>query len=139
MERFPADFMFQLTKKEYAGLRCQIGISNEGRGGRRYPPYAFSEQGVAMLSGVLRSKRAIAVNVEIMRAFAEMRRAAFHYKELERRIDDLEKKTAGKHGEYDEHLAAIFRALKQLMASPPPRKSKHPIGFSPPETDEDPL
>jgi hypothetical protein len=75
-KRFPADFMFQLTKPEAEALRSQIVISNIGRGGRRYEPYVFTEQGVAMLSGVLRSDRAIAVNIEIMRAFVELRRVA---------------------------------------------------------------
>ncbi|HXQ88757.1 MAG TPA: ORF6N domain-containing protein, partial [Solirubrobacterales bacterium] len=73
-ERFPPDFMFQLTKGEAEALRSQIATSNVGRGGRRYQPYVFTEQGVAMLSGVLRSDRAIAVNIEIMRAFVELRR-----------------------------------------------------------------
>jgi hypothetical protein len=80
LERFPEDFMFQLTKSEAAALRLQIATSNEGRGGRRYAPYVFTEQGVAMLSGVLRSDRAIAVNIAIMRAFVELRRLAGSYK-----------------------------------------------------------
>ena len=130
-DRFPADFMFRLTADEFADLRCQIGTSNAGQGGRRYSPYVFTEQGVAMLSSVLRSKRAVAVNIEIMPAFVEIRQAATSYKELERRLSDLEKTTAGKFGEHDKHLAALFKALKQL-ATPPPPKQKHPIGFRPP-------
>jgi ORF6N domain len=104
-ERFPSDFMFQLTKDEYADLRSQIGISS-GHGGRRYPPY--------------------------VRAFVEMRRVATNYKALEARIDDLEARTAGKLGEHERHLVAIFKVLRQL-ATPMPPKRKHPLGFSPPE------
>jgi hypothetical protein len=130
-ERFPPDFTFQLTKAEFADLRSQAGISSE-HGGRRYLPYVFTEQGVAMLSSVLRSGRAVAANIAIMRAFVEMRRAATNYKALEKRIDDLEAKTVGKLGEHERHLAAIFKALRQL-ATPVPPKPKHPLGFSPPE------
>lgn len=83
-----------------------------------------------MLSSVLRSKRAVTVNIEIMRAFIEIRHAAAGYKELEKRIGDLEKATASKLGEHEKHLVALFRALKELSA--PPVKPKHPIGFSPP-------
>ena len=79
LERFPEDFMFQLDRSEAAALRSQIATSNGGRGGRRYAPYVFTEQGVAMLSGVLRSKRAISVNIEIMRTFVELRRIATSY------------------------------------------------------------
>lgn len=134
-DRFPSDFMFRLTANEFADLRRQFGTSNAGQGGRRYSPYVFTEQGVAMLSSVLRSKRAVAVNIEIMRAFVEIRRAAASYKELEKRISDLEKTTVGKLGEHDKHLAALFKALKQL-ATPPPPKPKHPIGFSSPSEKE---
>lgn len=88
-----------------------------------------------MLSSVLRSERAVAVNIEIMRAFVEMRRVASDYKELAKRIGELEKNTAGKLSEHEKHLAAIFKALKQLMAPPPP-KPKHPIGFSPPKANK---
>jgi hypothetical protein len=129
-DRFPADFMFRLAADEFAALRSQLGTSTDRHGGRRYAPYVFTEQGVAMLSSVLRSKRAVAVNIEIMRAFVEIRRAAANYKELEKRISDLEKTTAGKFGEHEKHLTALFKALKQLTAPPP--KQKHPIGFSPP-------
>lgn len=90
-ERFPRDFMFQLSSDETAALRSQIAISNVGRGGRRYAPYVFTEQGVAMLSGVLRSDRAIAVNIAIMRAFVELRRVVGSYKALQERLDDLER------------------------------------------------
>ncbi|HEX5989563.1 MAG TPA: ORF6N domain-containing protein [Solirubrobacterales bacterium] len=87
LKRFPEDFMFQLSKTETEALRSQFATSNEGRGGRRYAPYVFTEQGVAMLSGVLHSDRAIAVNVEIMRAFVELRRVATSYTALQERLD----------------------------------------------------
>ena len=131
-DRFPPDFMFRLTAEEFADLRRQFGTSSQGPGGRRYSPFVFTEQGVAMLSSVLRSKRAVAVNIEIMRAFVEIRQAAASYEELENRISDLEKTAVGKFGEHEKHLATLFKALKQL-AAPPPSKPKQPIGFSPPE------
>jgi hypothetical protein len=126
-KRFPADFMFQLTKAEAEALRSQIVISNEGRGGRRYAPYVFTEQGVAMLSGVLRSDRAIAVNIEIMRAFVELRRVANSYAALQERLDDVEAEMSGRLDEHDEQLGQIFKVLHQLM-TPPPRE-KRPVGF----------
>jgi hypothetical protein len=131
-ERFPSDFMFQLTREEAAALRSQSAISNSGRGGRRYAPYVFSEQGVAMLSGVLRSKTAVAVNIAIMRAFVELRRAASSYAAIEKRLD-LERETQTKLGRHDQQLEAIFAALRQLI-NPPPRRRRS-IGFSPPDDD----
>jgi hypothetical protein len=133
IERFPDDFMFQLDKSEAAALRSQLATSNEGRGGRRYAPYVFTEQGVAMLSSVLRSKRAVAVNIEIMRTFVEIRRAAANFKKLEKRIEELEKKADGKLAEHEKHLVVIFKVLKELAAPPPPKK-KHPIGFASDQT-----
>jgi ORF6N domain len=127
LKRFPEDFMFQLDRAEAEALRSQIATSNDGRGGRRYAPYVFTEQGVAMLSGVLRSERAIAVNVEIMRAFVELRRAAAGYAALEKRLDELE----GGFGRHDEQLQQIFKTLRQLIS--PPIQRKRPVGFSPPE------
>jgi hypothetical protein len=132
-ERFPPDFMFQLTKDEAAALRSQSATSNQGRGGRRYAPYVFTEQGVAMLSSVLRSKRAVAVNIAIMRAFVELRRAAASYAAIERRLEDLERETQAKLGRHDQQLHTIFQALRQLI-SPPPRP-RHRIGFAPPEDE----
>lgn len=134
IERFPDDFMFQLSKEEAAALRSQTATSETGRGGRRYAPYVFTEQGVAMLSGVLRSKRAVAVNIEIMRAFVELRRAAASYVAIERRLKDLERETSAKLGQHDKQLAQIFQALRQLI-SPPPRP-KRQIGFRAPEDEE---
>ncbi len=132
-KRFPEDFMFQLAGAEAGALRSQIVISNEGRGGRRYAPYVFTEQGVAMLSGVLRSDRAIAVNIAIMRAFVELRRAAAGYAELEKRLDQLERDTSSKLGQHDERLDEVFRVLRQLIA--PPVRPKRAIGFRAPDDE----
>lgn len=130
LERFPEDFMFQLNKEEAAALRSQIATSNSGRGGRRYAPYVFTEQGVAMLSSVLRSKRAIAVNIEIMRAFVELRRVASSYEAIEKRLEQIERGM----GEHDEQLMQIFNALRHLIA--PPAQRRRPIGFRIREDDE---
>ncbi|MDQ2630223.1 MAG: ORF6N domain-containing protein [Actinomycetota bacterium] len=127
LERFPEDFMFQLDKDEAAALRSQIATSNTGRGGRRYAPFVFTEQGVAMLSSVLRSKRAIAVNVAIMRAFVELRRVASSYAALQERLEHLEQEVTGRLDQHDEQLEQIFKALRQLI-EPPPRP-KRPVGF----------
>ena len=118
--RFPDDFMFQLSDEEWELLRCQIGISNKGRGGRRYSPYVFTEQGVAMLSSVLNSKKAIQVNIQIMRAFVQFRDMLSSNRELHKRLDELE-------GRYDKQFAAVFDAIRQLMA--PPGGSGKAIGF----------
>jgi hypothetical protein len=123
IERFPSDFMLQLTKEEFDSLRSQIVIS-KGKGGRRYLPYVFSEQGVAMLSSVLKSKRAIEVNVAIMRAFVKLRETLATHKELSRKLSDLERKM----GNHDEQIQAIFEAIRQLMAPPDTRTKK--IGFT---------
>lgn len=127
LKRFPEDFMFQLSKAEMEALRSQIATSNEGRGGRRYAPYVFTEQGVAMLSGVLHSDRAIAVNIEIMRAFVELRRVATSYAALQERLDDLERDMTTRLDQHDEQIEQIFKALHQLIS--PPQRSKHPVGF----------
>ncbi len=124
LERFPPDFMFQLTKQEFNDLRSQIVTSRWG--GRRYPPYAFSEHGVAMLSSVLRSPQAIAVNIEIVRAFVRMRKLSFASEELARNIDELDRRVS----KHDKAIAEIIEAIRQLMAPPPPGSSR-PIGFAP--------
>ena len=98
-----------------------------GRGGRRYAPYVFTEQGVAMLSGVLRSKRAIAVNIEIMRAFVELRRAAGSYPHSKIGSEELERETTERFGGHDEQLDQIFKTLRQLIA--PPLDRSAPVGF----------
>ena len=118
-ERFPKDFMFQLSAREFAVLKSQIVISTWG-GARRAAPYAFTEQGVAMLSSVLRSKRAVLVNIQIMRTFVRLRRLLASHAELERRLDDLEKK-------YDKTFKVVFDAIRELME--PPEKPKKRIGF----------
>lgn len=142
-KRFPADFMFQLSSEEYEGIRSQlvttsgkrlnssqsvmrsqIVISKSGRGGRRYRPYAFTEQGVAMLSSVLRSARAVEVNIAIMRTFVQLRRLMDSNRELARKIESLEEK-------YDEQFAVVFEAIKQLIAEDADRKVRpaRRIGF----------
>lgn len=129
-KRFPEDFMFQLTSVEAESLRSQIVISNEGRGGRRYAPYVFTEQGIAMPSGVLRSDRAIAVNIEIMRTFVELRRVASSYTAIEKRLEEIERELSG----HDEQLTEIFAALRQLIS--PPARPKRPVGFRVRQGDE---
>jgi hypothetical protein len=119
LERFPPDFMFQLTREEFNLLRSQT-VTSRGWGGRRYPPYAFTEQGVAMLSSVLRSPQAIGVNIEIMRAFVRLRRLLATHARLEKKILEIEEK-------YDGQFAVVFEALKQLMEPPKPKRRK--IGF----------
>jgi phage regulator Rha-like protein len=117
--RFPEDFMFQLTAKEYANLRSQT-VTSRSWGGRRTPPYAFTEQGVAMLSSVLRSERAIAVNVEIIRAFVRLRELLATHADLARKLVALEKK-------YDAQFRVVFDAIRELMTPPP--KPRRQIGF----------
>lgn len=122
IDRFPSDFMIELTKDEYESLRFQIGTSkNAGRGGRRYMPYAFTEQGVAMLSTVLNSDRAVKVNIEIMRAFVNLRRILATNADLSKKLDELEKK-------YDKQFAVVFEAIRELMTPPNNTKQKK-IGF----------
>jgi len=118
-KRFPEDFMFQLTEEEANFLRSQNATSN--RGGRRYLPYVFTQEGVAMLSSVLNSERAIMVNIQIMRAFAQLRRMLLTNRDLKRKIEEMEKK-------YDKQFAIVFQAIRQLL-EPPPLKKKGPIGF----------
>jgi len=126
-KRFPADFMFQLSAREFADLKSQFVISSGGHGGRRKRPLVFTEQGVAMLSGVLRSDRAIAVNIEIMRAFVELRRMASSYASLQERLEVFERETRGRLEQHDEQLSQIFKALHQLIS--PPSQPKRPVGF----------
>ena len=118
--RFPPDFMFQIDAREAAALRSQIVTAKPGRGGRRSLPYAFTEQGVAMLSSVLRSPRAIRVNIEIMRAFVQIRRVLGAHQELSRRLVALERK-------YDGRFRVVFEAIRQLMK--PKSRSLRLIGF----------
>ncbi len=131
--RFPEDFMFQLTVEESDALRCQTGIlelhdylrsqimtSKTGRGGRRYQPYVFTEQGVAMLSSVLNSDRAVQVNITIMRAFVNLREMIASHKELTKRLDEMEKS-------YDSQFKMVFDAIRALVSQPEPKEKK--IGF----------
>jgi hypothetical protein len=126
--RFPEDFMFQLIAAEWAALRSQIVTSTPGRGGRRYTPYVFTEQGVAMLSSVLNSERAIAVNIEIMRAFVKLRELLSSNRELARRFSQLETRLDKKLTEHDQAIAAILAAIRELMNPPAPKR--HGIGFT---------
>jgi len=135
LERFPADFMFQLTEQELRSLRSQIVTLNDAESGARgrgrhakYLAYVFTEQGVAMLSSVLRSKRAVQVNVEIMRAFVRLRGLVARDHELSRKLDDLESK-------YDRQFKIVFDAIRELMAPTRPAPKRR-IGFV--STDEDP-
>ena len=122
LNRFPSDFLFLLTRQEVKNLIFQNGISSWG--GRRKLPYVFTEQGVAMLSSVINSKRAIQVNIVIMRAFVKLRELLLTHKELAVKIDELEKKYEG----HEEAIQQIFEAIRQLLA-PPAVPEKPPIGF----------
>jgi hypothetical protein len=132
-ERFPEDFMFRLTPEEVEMLRSQIAtgsiilksqsVTSSWGGRRRAFPAAFTEQGVAMLSSVLKSKRAVQVNISIMRAFVVLRRAAASHVALSRRLDELERK----HGVHDEKFKVVFTAIRELMD--PPKKARPKIGF----------
>jgi len=119
-DRFPEDFCFQLSEEEYRILIFQSGISSGGHGGRRFSPFAFTEQGVAMLSSVLQSKRAVQVNIAIMRAFVKLRQLLGTHKELARKLEELEKK-------YDTQFKGVFDAIRQLMVPLEPPKRR--IGF----------
>ena len=121
-ERFPTDFMFQLTAAEADFLIFQFGRS-KGRGGRRHLPYAFTEEGVAMLSSVLRSERAVRVNIAIMRAFVKLREILETNRDLAQKFAELERRV----GKHDKEISAIIDAIRQLMA--PPEKPKREIGF----------
>lgn len=138
LSRFPEDFMFQLSKDEFEDLMSQFAISNvdqyslisqiviskadEGRGGRRKLPYAFTEQGVAMLSSVLRSDRAVKVNIAIMRTFVKLRRMLASHAELSKKLEELENK-------YDKKFAIVFDAIRQMMVEDD--QNENPIGFRP--------
>ena len=131
LARFPIDFMFQLTAEEETALRSHFATSKKptaNRGGRRYLPYAFTEQGVAMLSSVLSTERAVAVNIEIMRAFVRMRSVLAANKELARRFAELENRLDKKTATQDKAIAAIMSAIRQLM-NPPIRRTRG-IGFT---------
>lgn len=124
-ERFPEDFMFQLTAEEYANLKSQIATSNNpaGRGGRRSLPYAFTEHGAIMAASVLNSPRAVEASVQVVRAFVQLRQMLASNAELSRKLVALEKK-------YDIKFRAVFEAIRELMTPSDPKK-KRPIGFAP--------
>jgi hypothetical protein len=119
IERFPPDFIFQLSKVEFQNLKSQIVTSNWG-GLRRAAPYAFTEQGVAMLSSVLNGRRAVQVNIEIMRAFVRLRELIITHKDLVRRLNEMEKK-------YDSQFRVVFDAIRELIVPSTPKKRR--IGF----------
>lgn len=121
IDRFPAEFMFQLNYQEVAALRFQIGTSNEGRGGRRTLPYAFTEHGTIMLATILNSPVAVQASIQIVKAFVRLRQILSTHKDLARKLTDLEKK-------YDLQFRAVFDAIRKLMA-PPEEKKKKNIGF----------
>jgi len=121
-DRFPEDFVFQLTQEEFENLRCQVGTSSQW-GGRRYRPYAFTEQGIAMLSSVLRSKKAAHANVVIMRTFVAFRQMLATNEELARKVHQLDRK-----------VTMLYNDFQMFIAPPNPPK-KHPIGFVPPKDD----
>jgi hypothetical protein len=121
IRRFPPDFMFQLSFEEFTALRSQI-VTSKGRGGRRTAPYAFTEHGVAMLSSVLRSERAVEINIEIIRAFVKLRQLVASNAELTGRLNRLEQK-------YDSQFKVVFDAIRQLMSEATPVPPKRRIGF----------
>ena len=122
--RFPDDFMFQLTGEEFAALRSQI-VTSKGRGGRRYPPYAFTEHGALMVASVLNSDRAVEVSVFVIRAFVRMRRMLADQRQFAIKLAELERKLSA----HDKNFQVVFTAIKQLMQPPTPKKK--PIGFGP--------
>jgi hypothetical protein len=123
INRFPEDFMFELTQKEYESLRSQIATSKTGRGGARYLPMAFTEQGVAMLSSVLNSETAIRVNIQIIRVFTKMRELLLTHKDILLQLEKMEKKLTG----HDEDIALIFEYLKKLLN--PAQTPRNKVGF----------
>jgi len=122
ISRFPGDFMFELTKNEYDSLRYQFGTLKRGEHSK-YSPFAFTEQGVAMLSSVLNSERAIEMNIAIMRAFVHLRKMIASHDELAQKLAELEQHLEG----HDEQIQAIFEAIQQLIT--PPEKTRKKIGF----------
>ena len=124
IDRFPEDFMFQLTKTEFENWLSQIAITNSVKMGLRHRPYAFTEQGVAMLSSVLNSKRAVQMNIAIMRVFVKLKEMTSTHKELVYKLEELERKIE----KHDEEICSLFEAIRRLM-EPPPSKPKRTIGF----------
>ncbi|MBI3193604.1 MAG: ORF6N domain-containing protein, partial [Ignavibacteriae bacterium] len=123
LDRFPEDFMYRLTPDEFESLRFHFGTSKKGRGGRRYLPYVFTELGVAMLSSILKSRRAVQINILIMRAFVRLRVFLATHKDLAIKLDEIEKKLQT----HDVQIRGIIEAIRQMML--PPEKPKRPMGF----------
>jgi len=121
--RFPSDFMFQLTKAEFEVLKSQFATSKNGRGGRRKPPYAFTEHGAIMLASVLNSQQAVEASIFVVRAFVRLREALLTHKDLARKLAELERKVVS----HDADISGILKAIRQLIA--PPKKSTRRIGF----------
>ncbi len=119
-DRFPGDFMFQLTEEEWGVLRSQIATSKKGRGGRRSLPHVFTEHGAVMLASVLNSPVAVHASIQVVRAFIRLRELLSTHKQLARKLNELE-------GKYDKQFAAVFDAIRQLMT--PPKTKQRPIGF----------
>lgn len=124
LKRFPEDFMFQLTKKEFANWRSQTVMSKSDDKGLRHPPFAFTEQGVAMLSSVLKSERAIEVNILIMRAFVKLREIISTHRKVEQKLRELERRLK----EHNDQIIQIVQVINQLIIQPEPKKNK--VGFS---------
>ena len=130
LKRFPSDFMFQLTRNEYDNLRSQFATSSWG--GRRYLPYVFTDYGVAMLSSVLNSDRAIEVNIQIMRVFTKLREMMISHKDLARKIEDMEHKFQERFKEQDQKIVVVFNAIRDLLADKKEvAKKRGPMGFLP--------
>ncbi len=127
-ERFPADFMFQMTSAEFAAWRSQSVTSKRGRGGRRYLPYAFTEHGALMAASVLHSPRAVEVSVFVVRAFVQLREMLTGHRELAARLDELEVRLEQKLARHDRSISQLIDTLRQLTSPPEPPK-KRPIGF----------
>ena len=123
-DKFPEDFMFRLTEKEWEIMQSQIAMSSRKHRGKVYTPYAFTEHGVTMLASVLRSKTAIAMNIAIVRAFTAMRHFANSHKDLFEQINDLRKEMQTRIGEHDSQLAAIYNALENLLDTDAEKKAK---------------
>src|SRR5713101_6761303 len=131
-ERFPSDFMFLLTAKEHTVLRSQIATSKKGRGGRRYPPYAFTEHGAIMAATVLNSNRAVQMSVFVVRAFVRLREMLSANRQLAAKIDELDRRL----GTHDDAIQELMDAIKELMI--PEEKSRHKIGFQLPPAKREP-
>jgi ORF6N domain-containing protein len=136
LARFPADFMFQLTPEDLAGLRSHFATSKPSRGGRRYAPYAFTEHGAIMAAMILNSRRAVEMSVYVVRAFVQLRELLTSNKELAKRLDELEARVARQLTTHDQAITGIIRTIRELMN--PPELKRRPIGFTA-NLDEQPM